>query len=50
MWCSNVVMVRKQDSTMQFCVNYQETNEVIKKDKFPLPEIDTCLETLDGRQ
>jgi len=48
--CSNVVMVRKQGSTMQFCVDYYKVNELIKKDKFPLPKVDTCLDTLNGCQ
>ena len=46
-WCSNVVMVRKHDGTMRFCVDYPKTKELIK-DKFPLPKIDTCLYTLNG--
>jgi len=49
-WCSNVVMVRKQDGSMRFCVDYRKVNELIKKDKFPLPKIDTCLDALNGCQ
>ena len=49
-WSSNVVMVRKQDGSMRFCVDYRKVNELIKKDKFPLPKIDTCLDTLNGCQ
>jgi len=41
-WCFNVVMVRKQDGSMRFCVDYRKVNELIKKDKFPLLKIDTC--------
>ena len=46
--CSNVVMVRKQDGTMQLCVDYRKLNGLT--DKFPLPKIDTCLDTLNGKQ
>jgi len=49
-WCSNVVMVRKQDRSMRFCVDYRKVNELIKKDKFPLPKTDSCLDTLNGCQ
>jgi len=49
-WSSNVVMVRKQDGSMHFCVDYRKVNELITKDKFPLPKIDTCLDTLNGCQ
>ena len=47
-WCSNVVMVKKRDGTMRFCVDYRKVNQLIKKDKFPLPKIDTCLDMLNG--
>jgi len=35
---------------MQFCADYRKTNELIKRDKFPLPEIETCVDTLNGCQ
>ena len=41
-------MVRKKDGTMRFCIDYRKTNDLIKKDKFPLPKIDTCLDVLNG--
>jgi len=47
-WCSNVIMVRKQDGTMRLCVDYRKLNCLTVKDKFPLPKIDTCLDTLNG--
>jgi len=49
-WCSNVVMVQKQDGTMRFCDDYRKTNELTIKDKFPLPKIDSCLDALNGSQ
>jgi len=42
-WCSNVVMVRKQDGTMRLCVDYWKLNCLTVKDKFPLPKTDTKL-------
>jgi len=47
-WCSNVVMVWKQDGTMRLCIDYRKLNSLTTKDKFPLPKIDTCLDTLNG--
>ena len=47
-WCSNVVMVHKQDGTMRLCIDYRKLNALTTKDKFPLPKIDSCLDTLNG--
>jgi len=48
LWCSNVVMVRKQGGSMRLCIDYRKLNSLTVKDKFPLPKIDTCLDTLNG--
>jgi len=47
-WCSNVVMVCKQDGTLQLCVDYRKLNRLMTKDIFLLSKIDTCLDTLNG--
>jgi len=47
-WCSNVVMVRKQDGTMRLCIDYRKLNVLTTKDKFPLPKMDTCLDKQRG--
>jgi len=41
-------MVKKRDGTICFCNNDRRTNQLIMKDTFPLPKIDTCLDTLNG--
>jgi len=46
--CSNVVMVRKKDGAMRFCMDYRKVNDLIIKDKFPLPKIDTFFDQLNG--
>jgi hypothetical protein len=47
-WRSNVVLVRKKDGSLRFCVDYRKLNDVTRKDSYPLPRIDTCLDALSG--
>lgn len=45
-WSSPVVVVRKKDGTLRFCVDYRKLNSVTKKDTYPLPRIDDSLDRL----
>ncbi len=47
-WASNVVLIRKKDGTMRFCVDYRRLNDVTRKDSYPLPRIEDCLSALGG--
>ena len=47
-WVSNVVIVTKKDGSSRFCVDYRKLNEATRKDAYPLPRIDTCLDALGG--
>ncbi len=45
-WCSPIVLVRKKDGTICFCVDYQKLNDVSPKDSYPLPRINNILDAL----
>ncbi len=47
-WSSPIVLVRKKDGSMRFCVDYRKLNSITKKDSYPLPRIDDTPEALEG--
>ena len=38
----------KKNNTLRFCVDYRRLNEVNRKDAYPLPRIDACLDAMNG--
>ena len=47
-WSSPVVMVTKKDGSCRFCIDYRKLNGITRKNAYPLPRIDECLESLGG--
>jgi len=41
-----VVLVPKKDWTLRFCVDYRLLDVVTKKDSYPLPRMDKCIESI----
>ena len=47
-WCNAVVLVRKKDGGLRFCIDFHCLNACMKKDSYPLPRIQEALESLVG--
>ena len=47
-WCNTVVLVRKKDGSLCFCIDFRRLNSLTVKDSHPLPHICETLESLAG--
>ena len=47
-WCNAIVLVRKKDGTLQFCIDFRKLNARTKKDLFPLPHMQETMESMVG--
>ena len=47
-WCNAVVLVRKKDGSLWFCIDFCHLDACTKKDSYPLPRIQEALESLEG--
>ena len=47
-WCNAVVLVRKKDDSLCFCINFWCLNVKTKKDSYPLPWMQETMESMVG--
>ena len=47
-WCNAMVLVRKKDDGLQFCIDFCHLNVCMKEDSYPLLRIQDALESLVG--
>merc|ERR1711893_508970 len=45
-WASPLILVKKKDGSLRYCIDYRKLNAVTRKDSYPLPRIDDSLDTL----
>ena len=49
-WCNAVVLVRKKDGGLWFCIDFRRLNSRTKKDAYPLPRMQETMESMVGTQ
>ena len=49
-WCNAVVLVRKKDGGVRFCIDFGRLNSRTKKDAYPLPQMQETMESMVGAQ
>ena len=47
-WCNAIVLVRKKDGTLRFCIDFRQLNDRTEKDSFPMPKMVDTMETMVG--
>ncbi|XP_076052821.1 uncharacterized protein LOC143032237 [Oratosquilla oratoria] len=47
-WSSPVILVPKADGTQRFCVDFRRVNTVTKRDSYPLPRLEECIDRVGG--
>ena len=45
-WCNAVVLVRKKDGSLRFCIDFCHLNARTKKDAYPLPRMQETMESM----
>ena len=47
-YCSNVVLVRKKDNSLHFCIDLRRLNNITVKDAYAFPRIEETFDSLQG--
>ena len=47
-WISNIVVTPKSSGDIRICLDAREINKAIQKEKFPIPTVDSLLDSMSG--
>ena len=47
-WLANVVLMKKANEKWRMCVDFMDLNKACSKDSYPLPSIDTLVDSASG--
>jgi hypothetical protein len=47
-YSSNIVLVRKKDGSLRFCIDWRQLNAKTRKDAYHLPRFDDIVDSLSG--
>ncbi|GJT42483.1 putative reverse transcriptase domain-containing protein [Tanacetum coccineum] len=48
LWGAPVLFVKKKDGSFRMCIDYQDLNKLMVKNRYPLPRIDDLFDKLQG--
>lgn len=48
LWSSQIVLVKKKDNSIRFCIDFRKLNEITTKDSHSIPRIESILDALSG--
>jgi hypothetical protein len=49
-WAFNVVLIRKKNNSLRFCIDIRRLNAMTTKDSYPLPRVEDCLRSVGNAQ
>ncbi|XP_059658393.1 uncharacterized protein LOC132304673 [Cornus florida] len=49
-WLANIVLVKKKNEKIRVCVDFKDLNKACPKDDFPLPIIDSLVDSTSGHE
>ena len=49
-WASNIVLVKKKDGKLRFCIDFRKLNDRTVKDSYAIPRMDDTLDLLHGKK